>query len=94
MRKRGEEDKENLRGAGTLTITGGCTLHGLRAHRGIVGMEVKGKVAQRWEDIAARKKIGTCLNLVPGVSQHLRGKNLAYFLQWCTSLTLCVCVCT
>lgn len=41
-------------------------------------MEVKGKVARRWEDVAAKKKSGTSLNLVPGVSQHLRGKRLPY----------------
>lgn len=41
-------------------------------------MEVKGKVARRWEDVAAKKKSGTSLNLVPGVSQHLRGKKLPY----------------
>lgn len=40
-------------------------------------MDVKGKVARRWEDIAAKKKSGTSLNLVQGVSQHLRGKRLA-----------------
>lgn len=41
-------------------------------------MEVKGKVARRWEDVAAKKKSGMSLNLVPGVSQHLRGKRLPY----------------
>lgn len=40
-------------------------------------MDVKDKVPRRWEDIAAKKKSGTSLNLVQGVSQHLRGKRLA-----------------
>jgi len=39
-------------------------------------MEVKGKVTRRWEDVAAKKKSGTSLNLVPGVYRHLRGKRL------------------
>lgn len=40
-------------------------------------MDVKGKVPRRWEDIAAKKKSGTSLNLVQGVSRHLHGKRLA-----------------
>ncbi len=45
-------------------------------------MDVKGKVPRRWEDIAAKKKSGTSLNLVQGVSRHLRGKRLA---DWFTN---------
>ncbi len=44
-------------------------------------MDVKGKVPRRWEDIAAKKKSGTSLNLVQGVSRHLRGKRLADWLR-------------
>ncbi len=45
-------------------------------------MDVKDKVPRRWEDIAAKKKSGTSLNLVQGVSRHLRGKRLA---DWFTN---------
>ncbi|XP_073672409.1 nesprin-1-like [Paramisgurnus dabryanus] len=52
-------------------------------------MDVKGKVARRWEDIAAEKKSGTCMNLVPGVSQHLRDEQEAVqkrtFTKWINS---------
>ncbi|RXN24277.1 nesprin-1-like protein [Labeo rohita] len=52
-------------------------------------MDVKGKVARRWEDIAAKKKSGTSLNLVQGVSRHLRDEQEAVqkrtFTKWINS---------
>ncbi|KAG1964425.1 nesprin-1 [Pimephales promelas] len=52
-------------------------------------MEVKGKVTRRWEDVAAKKKSGTSLNLVPGVYRHLRDEQEAVqkrtFTKWINS---------